>query len=91
MVLVSYASGEGIDDISRQRDLIIERHECRQAGLHKPTRFSLNPRDRRLLPWAEEYFLPQEYVRNSGIIVGRLNAAQRERLRAALKHRGLTS
>jgi hypothetical protein len=91
MVLASYASGEGIDDISRQRDLIIELNECRGAGLHKPTRFSLNPRDRRWMPWAEDYFLPQEYVRNSGIIAGSLNAAQRKRLEAALKHRGLKS
>jgi hypothetical protein len=88
-VLVSYASSTGIDDISRQRDLVIEASECRAAGLHKPTRFSLNPRDRRLLPWAEEYFLPQEYVRNAGIIAGSLNVAQRGRLIAALKHRGL--
>jgi hypothetical protein len=91
MALVSYASGEGIDDISRQRDLIIEAHECRAVGLHKATRFSLNPRDRKWLPWSDEYFVPQEYVINAGLVAGSLNPSQMGRLHAALKHRGLVA
>lgn len=92
MVLVSYATSAGIDDISRQRDLVIEANECKAAGLHKATRFSLNPRDRKWLPWSDEYFVPQIYVQNhAGIVCGSLTAGQRDRLRRALKHRGLVS
>jgi hypothetical protein len=88
-VLISYASGEGIDDKSRSIDLCIEdRREFEAAGLHKPTRFSLSLADRKLLPWCEEYFVPPQYVKNAGLVLGKLTAAQRERLRDGLKKRG---
>lgn len=75
--------------VARLRDLVIESNEYRAAGLHKPTRFSLDPRDRKLLPWCDEYFVPPEYVLNAGIKVGALTGAQVTRLEQALKHRGL--
>jgi hypothetical protein len=72
-VLISYASGQGIDDVSRSRDLCIEdQKEYRAAGLHKPTRFSLSPGDKKLLPWCEEYFVPPEYVKGAGLTLGKL-------------------
>jgi len=88
-VLISYASGQGIDDVSRSCDLCIEDDkEIRAAGLHKPTRFSLSLGDKKLLPWCEEYFLPPEYVKGAGLTLGKLTTAQRERLRECLKRRG---
>jgi hypothetical protein len=91
-LLVSYASGEGIDDASRRVDLVIEsRLEITSAGLHKPTRFSLNPADRKLLPWCEEYFVAPEYVQNTHIVAGKLTDAQLQRMRECLTQRGLLS
>ena len=90
-VVISYASGEGINANSRQIDLCLETpQEFKAAGLHKPTRFSLAPADRKLLPWCKEYFVAQEYVKNAGLILGSLTAAQSEAVRQRLKDRGQT-
>jgi hypothetical protein len=87
--VISYASGEGIDETSRRIDLCIETRQAFQAaGLHKPTRFSLNLADRKFLPWCREYFVPPEYVKNAGLILGRLTEAQKEALRERLTARG---
>lgn len=86
-LLISYGSGQGIDAHSRLNDLVIEDREYRAAGLHKTTRFSLDPRDRKLLPWCEEYFVAPEYVRSAALILGRLTEKQRDRLKAAIQHR----
>jgi hypothetical protein len=84
-LVVSYCSGEGIEEN-------INRHFCipmaREIGLHKPTRFSLNPRDRKKLPWAEDYFVPPAYVKNAGIKLGRFTSAQSAEFRRMLAARG---
>jgi|SRR5215471_18991554 len=91
-VVISYASGQGIDDASRLVDLCIEKsEEVKAAGLHKPTRFSLSLRDRKLLPWCEEYFVPPEYVKGTGLILGKLNDQQRMQMRSCLIRRGQIS
>lgn len=70
-------------------NLLIPAAEFRALGLHKPTVFKLDLRNRNRLPWAEEYFVPPEYVRNRGIIAGSLNMAQQESVLAGLKARNL--
>jgi hypothetical protein len=90
-VLISYATGEGINDTTRQLDLCIENpSDVRAAGLHKPTRFSLDLRDKKLLPWCEEYFVAPEYVQNVPLILGKLTDQQGQHVRACLKRRGQT-
>jgi hypothetical protein len=91
-LLVSYASGEHINEQTRLVDLIIEDWAAvRAAGLHNPTRFSLNPRDRWRLPWCQEYFVGQEYAPDSPIVAGSLTEAQSDTLRQLLKRHGLTA
>jgi hypothetical protein len=88
-VLISYATGQGIDEAARQLDLCIEKPaDVKAAGLHKPTRFSLALADRKLLPWCLEYFVAPEYVKNVSLILGKLTDQQRELVRACLKRRG---
>jgi hypothetical protein len=90
-VLISYATGEGINDTTRQLDLCIENpSDVRAAGLHKPTRFSLDLRDKKLLPSCEEYFVAPEYVQNVPLILGKLTDQQGQHVRACLKRRGQT-
>jgi hypothetical protein len=89
-VVISYASGEFNKSTDGHRDLIIDdRAEVRALGLHKATRFSLNPNDKKQLPWCEEYFVPQGYVRAQNVVAGLLTAEQIARLRACLTVRGL--
>jgi hypothetical protein len=88
-VLISYATGQGIDEAAREIDLCIEKpDDVKAAGLHKPTRFSLSLADRKLLPWCEEYFLAPEYVKNTPLVLGKLTEQQREQMRDRLKRRG---
>jgi hypothetical protein len=91
-LLVAYGTGQGINAAATRVDLCIYRpDEVKAAGLHKATRFSLSPRDQKLLPWCQEHFLPPEYVRNLGIVLGRLSDSQRTRLTDCLRERGLMS
>jgi hypothetical protein len=83
-LIVSYATGEFTDEHA-EKDLIIRAWEFRDLGLHKPTRFSMNPSDRKRLPWCEEYFVPPEYVLNAGIVIGKLTPAQIARKRVCLQ------
>ena len=88
-VVISYGSGAGIDDVARKNDFVVEDWaEVHAAGLHKPTRFSLDPRDRKRLPWCEEYFVPPDYKVNGKLILGRLTESQQSRLRKLLAARG---
>lgn len=88
-VSVSYSTGEfdsshvGMDLIIRDRSRIIA------LGLHKPTRFALDTRNRLTLIWCKEFFAPSPYVVNRGIIAGRLNDDERASARACLARRGL--
>ena len=87
-LLVSFATGELFKDKLGEIDLIIDDWaEVRTLGLHKPTRFSFDPRDQRLLPWSEEFFVAPAYVRDQGIVAGALNPQQIDRLRACLAKR----
>jgi hypothetical protein len=64
--------------------LFVDSSCCRRLGLHKPTRFSLDPQDSRLFLWSAENFLPQNYVSNSGIVLGRLDDDHIEKLNRCL-------
>jgi hypothetical protein len=88
-VVISYASGQGIDAAARLVDLCIENPaDVKAAGLHKPTRFSLAPTDKKRLPWCEEYFVAPQFVRNMRLVLGKLTDQQRERMRGCLIRRG---
>jgi hypothetical protein len=89
-LIISYATGQLEKGERGAIDLIIDDWaEVKAAGLHKPTRFSLDPRDRKQLPWCEEYFVAPEYVRAQNVVAGALSASQIDRLRACLaKRRG---
>src|SRR5947208_9171983 len=71
------------------QNLLIESSEYRALGLHKPTLFRLDLGNRLRLPWCEEYFVSQSYIRSQGIIAGSLDPAQQLRLHECLKLRGL--
>lgn len=62
---------------------------ARALGLHKPTRFSMSPLRRKQLLWSDDYFAPQPYKTNTGIIAGSLNKDQVARVKECFKERGL--
>ena|ERR1700722_9623657 len=64
--------------------LLVDSSCCRSMGLHKATRFSLDPKDRRTFLWSAENFLPQNYARDNGIIAGRLDEDHIARLNLCL-------
>jgi hypothetical protein len=74
----------------RTNHLLIRETEYAALGLHKPTVFKLDVQNRRRLPWAEEYFVPQGYVRDQGIISGHLTDHQEKLVRGCFTARGLT-
>jgi hypothetical protein len=89
---VTVAYGTGADNVPQDRranHLLIGATECRALGLHKPTVFKLDPGNRQRLPWAEEYFVTQGYMRSQNLIAGSLTNAQKEIVLTALKARGL--
>lgn len=89
-LIVSYGTGViGDRPSDGPLDLIIGESEFRALGLHKPTRFALDPSSKKNLPWCEEFFVPQSYVASKDIVIGRLNNSQMARLRECLKLRGL--
>lgn len=85
-VTVQY--GGDYDDRHLPKNLVIGAGEFRPLGLHKPTLFRMDLRNRRTLPWAEEYFVTQDYVRSQNLIAGSLNNSQRARMHECLKQRG---
>src|SRR5262249_19221527 len=77
-VTVSYITG-AIRGEHYDQDLIIDDwNEIKATGLHKPSRFSTDPRDRKTLIWCEEWFAPSPFVVNRGIRFGALNSKQIE-------------
>lgn len=89
-VTVTYGTGaDNVPEWRRTNHLLIGNGEYRALGLHKPTIFKLDLGNRKRLPWAEEYFVPQVYVRSQGIVAGSLNAAQQvEAIRCIRAHGG---
>ncbi len=87
-LIVSYGTGE-FEEGHKEIDLILDHAEARSVGLHKATRFSLDLRDRKLLPWRDDYFTPQPYMVGSGILAGTLAEEHQRRMLACLKKRGL--
>lgn len=87
-LIISYATGNLSGD--HERDLVVASMErARELGLHKPTRFSLDPSDRKHLLWCEEYFVSPDYVRRQGLVLGSLGEQEIGLLRQCLIKRGL--
>ena len=70
-------------------NVVIERHEFRDLGLHKPTVFQMDLRNCKRLPWCVEYFVPQEYLVSQNIIAGHLNEDQQTLFHACFSARNL--
>jgi hypothetical protein len=87
--------GTGVDDndspfLDDGPDLVVrEWKDYTALGLHKPTRFSISPTRRLLLPWTSEYFVAPPYVRGADVICGELISDQIERVKMCFKMRGL--
>jgi hypothetical protein len=89
-VTVAYGTdATKVPEAARINHLLITEAEYRALGLHKPTVFKLDPANRKRLPWAEEYFISQGYVRDQKIIVGSLTAHQQVVTRECFTARGL--
>ena len=88
---VTAAYGTGKENV-RDTDighLLIGDSEFRAAGLHKPTIFKLDVSNRMRLPWCEEYFVTQGYVRSQNVIAGALTEKQIMQVRECLAAMGL--
>ena len=89
---VTVAYGTELEKVRPQdllNNLIIPRTEYRALGLHKATVFKLDLGNRKRLPWAEDYFVTQGYVRSQNLIAGSLTAKQRETFLECFRQRGL--
>jgi hypothetical protein len=65
-VTAAYGTGaDNVHNLGEPRNLLISREECRALGLHKPTVFRLDESNQREMPWSEEYFVTQGYVKKS--------------------------
>jgi hypothetical protein len=90
-ITAAYGTGEenvAATDVARH--LLIGDGDFRAAGLHKPTVFKLDLSSRKRLPWCEEYFVTQGYVRSQNIITGTLTDRQIMRVKKCLAAMGLT-
>jgi hypothetical protein len=88
---ITAAYGTGLENVKPAEvagNILIPTAKCHAAGLHKATIFKLDLNNRKRLPWAEEYFVPQEYVRSQKIIVGSLDADQQRLFHACFQARG---
>jgi hypothetical protein len=86
-LIISYGTGE-FDERHFDLDLVIsDMRRARELGLHKPTRFSLDPADRKHLLWCEEFFIAPDYVRERGLVVGRLGEPELQRMKECLARR----
>jgi hypothetical protein len=91
VLTVVYGTGkENCNQDDLVNNLVIERHEFRALGLHKPTVFKFDLGNRKRLPWCGKYFVPQEYVLSENIIAGTLNLAQKDRFHECFRARKLT-
>ena len=89
-VTVAYGTGaEHVEAADLTNNLLIPDTECRARGLHKATVFKLDVRNRKRLPWAEDYFVTQGYVRSQKLIAGSLNEQQQATFHECFKQRGL--
>jgi hypothetical protein len=90
LVTAQYGTGkENLDQAGLANNVVIERHEFRDLGLHKPTVFQMDARNRKRLPWCVEYFVPKLYILSENIIAGRLNQDQQKRFHDCFTARGL--
>jgi hypothetical protein len=81
---------EKVPVADRINNLLIGEAEYRALGLHKPTVFKLDLRNRKRVPWNDEYYMPQPYVQNRTIIAGVLTTAQQQTVIRGITARGLT-
>jgi hypothetical protein len=89
-ITVAYGTGaENVYFFARTNHLVISEIECGSLGLHKATVFKMDLQNRQRLPWAEEYFVTQGYVRAQKLIAGSLNPLQQMAVRNCLAARGL--
>lgn len=89
-ITVAYGTAaDNVPEEKRANHLLIGQNEFPALGLHKPTIFKLDPGNRQRLPWAEEYFITQRYVRSQKLISGSLTTPQRAAVLTAFKARGL--
>jgi hypothetical protein len=90
LVTAQYGTGKSNLELHEMvNNVVIEHHECRRLGLHKPTVFQMDLRSRKRLPWCVEYFVPQEYLVEQNIIAGHLNGDQQVRFLACFQARNL--
>ncbi|MGY4170945.1 hypothetical protein [Bradyrhizobium sp. USDA 4529] len=90
-ITVAYGTGaENIPQPNVLQDLLLNPPEYGALGLHKPTIFQLGTDNRRRLPWASKYFVPNEYVASQNIICGILTESQKSRVLTCFEFRGLT-
>ena len=89
-ITVCYGTdADKVPQVARTNNLLIREGEFRALGLHKPTVFKLDLRNRKRLPWAEEYFVSQGYLRDQRIIAGKLSEHQQKIVFGCLTARGL--
>lgn len=93
-VAVTAAYGTGAENVAvseiGEGHLLLPNLAATKLGLHKSTVFKLNLENRKRLPWAEDYFVPKEYVVGQQIVAGSLTREQREIVLACFRKRGLT-
>jgi hypothetical protein len=91
LLTVAYGTGkENVQAADLADNLVIEAHEFRALGLHKPTVFKFDLRNRKRLPWCAKYFVPQEYHASANIIAGTLNGEQQAKFHQCFSSRKLT-
>jgi hypothetical protein len=88
-VEVSYGSGEFTQQQCLDDLVIRDRDAVRRCGLHKPTRFALDPRNRKNFIWCEEFFVPNDYIKDAEIVAGRLSEDEIAQMRERMIRRGL--
>jgi hypothetical protein len=90
LVTAQYGTGkENLEFHELADNVVIERHEFRDLGLHKPTVFQMDLRNRKRLPWCVEYFVPKPYLLSENIVAGRLNESQQTRFHNCFMARNL--
>jgi hypothetical protein len=91
-ITASYGTGlENVDiEELRQGHLLIPTGQIQRLGLHKATVFKLDLGNRKRLAWAEEYFVPKEYVVSKKIVAGSLSEQERAIVLSCFKKHGLT-
>ena len=84
VVTVTYgtdANGHG----DRSCDFFLDWPKWKRVGLHKATVFILGASDTKIMLWSDQLFVPQGYVVNQSLFIGRLDQAQMDILAAQAK------